>query len=65
MDVFAIVDQIVEQAHNTRMDEPWVVGQEPKPMVLIGHEQCISHVEGVSPMSGSFPSPNNAYDMWI
>jgi hypothetical protein len=27
-DVFAIADQIVEQAHNTRMDEPRVVGQE-------------------------------------
>jgi len=58
-DVFAIVDQ----AHNTRMDEPRVVGQEPEPMVPIGHEQCIGHVGGTSPMNGSLPSFNNTYNM--
>jgi hypothetical protein len=31
-DGFAIIDQIVEQAHNTHMDEPWVVGQEHEPV---------------------------------
>jgi len=61
-DVFAIVDQIVEQAHNIRMDEPKVVGQEPEPMVPLGHEQCIGHVGGASHVSGSLPSFNNAYD---
>ncbi len=39
-----------------------VVGQELEPMVLIGHEQWMSHVEGASPMSGSLPIFNNAYD---
>jgi hypothetical protein len=45
------------------MDEPKVVGQEPEPMVPIGHEQCISHVGGASHVSGSLPSFNNAYNM--
>ncbi len=58
--VFAIANQIVEQTHNTRMDEPKVVGQEPEPMVPIGHEQCICHVGGTSHVSGSLPSFNNA-----
>ncbi len=40
-----------------------MVGQEPKPMVLVGHEQCIGHVGGSSPMSGSLPSFNNTYNM--
>jgi len=62
-DVFAIVDQIVEQAHNTRMDEPKVAGQEPEPMVPVGHEQCIGHVGGASPMNGSLQSFNNTCNM--
>jgi hypothetical protein len=62
-DVFSIANQVAEQAHNTQMDELRVVGQEPEPMVLVGHEQCIGHVGGASPMSGSHPSFNNTYDM--
>ncbi len=34
-DVFAIADQVVEQAHNTQMDEPRVVGEKPEPMVPV------------------------------
>jgi len=62
-DIFVIVDQVAKQAHNTQMDELRGVGQKPEPMVLVGHEQCIGHVGGASPMSGSLPSFNNAYDM--
>jgi hypothetical protein len=62
-DVFVIVDQVAKQAHNTQMDELRVVGQKPEPMVLVGHEQCIGHVGGASPMSGSLPRFNNVYDM--
>ncbi len=40
-----------------------MVGQEPEPMVPIGHEQCIGHVGRTSPMNGSLPSFNNTYNM--
>jgi len=62
-DVFVIVDQVVKQAHNTQMDELRLVGQELEPMVPVGHEQCIGHVGGASPMSEYFPSFNNTYDI--
>ncbi len=62
-DVFAIVDQVVEQAHNIQMDELRVVGQELEPMVPVGHKQCIGHVGRASPTNGSLPSFNNAYDV--
>jgi hypothetical protein len=62
-DAFIVADQICKQAHNIGMDELRVVSQEPEPMVLIGHEQWMSHVEGASPTSGSLPVFNNTYDM--
>jgi len=37
-DAFTIANQIAKQAHNIRMDEQRVVGQEPEPMVPIGRE---------------------------
>lgn len=60
---FVIANQICEQTHNIGMDEPRVLGQEPEPVVPVGHEQCMSHVEVGSLVNGSFSIFNNAYDM--
>ncbi len=40
-----------------------MVGEKPKPMVPFGHEQCIGHVGGASPMNGSLPNFSNTYNM--
>jgi hypothetical protein len=62
-DAFVIANQIAEQTCNTRMDKSKVVGQEPKLVVLVGCEQCIGHVGGISLVNGSLLGFNKAYDM--